>query len=286
MAALRLTILDHVCDQAGLHGDDLWGRSDSAAWILDGATGLWANRLVPEGSSDAAWFVAEIDAELRRSRWRAPTRDILGEAAATVAARFRSAASDLPADRSTWPAACITLVRAAEGAVELANLGDCTLLFRGRAAGVRAFGTSAITGLDRQLVAMIVDLRAQGVAEPSELWSRLVPVMREARKLRNIDGGYWVLEASGTGVAQLEQATVPADDIREFLLMTDGFYRLVDTYRVYSDEQVLAAALSGGLATLRDELRAIEDADPRCMTYPRVKVGDDATAVLGRIEQA
>lgn len=129
----------------------------------------------------------------------------------------------------------------------------------------------------------MVELQSQGVTDPADLWSRLVPVMQQGRRLRNTEGGYWVLDVAGHGVTHVEEAMLPAGAIRDFLLVTDGFYRLVDTYGVYSDEQLLDAALAGGLGALCTELRAIEAADERCAAYPRVKARDDATAVLGRV---
>jgi hypothetical protein len=283
MTRLRLDIVDHVCDAAGRHGDDLWGRGDNAVWILDGATGLSAERLVAAGASDAAWFAAAIDEELRRADWAAPARDVLRDAATATEARFRREATRIPADESTWPAAAVTILRVADRAVELANLGDCKLLFRAASGHFATFGSSAVTALDRQLAALMVELQSQGVTDPADLWLRLVPVMQQGRRLRNTDGGYWVLDISGHGVAHAQDALLPAGDIREFLLVTDGFYRLVDTYRVYSDEQLLDAARSRGVAALCDQLRTIEAADERCSNYPRVKPRDDATAVLGRI---
>jgi hypothetical protein len=48
---------------------------------------------------------------------------------------------------------------------------------------------------------------------------------------------------------------------------------------------LFATALSGGLRPLCAELRSIEADDHRCAAFPRLKVRDDATAVLGRIDQ-
>lgn len=66
------------------------------------------------------------------------------------------------------------------------------------------------------------------------------------------------------------------------LLMSDGFYRLVDTFSAYRDDATLfAVALQPkGLTTLLAELRAREDADPECIAHPRLKPKDDATALL------
>lgn len=65
-----------------------------------------------------------------------------------------------------------------------------------------------------------------------------------------------------------------------YLLMTDGFYHLVDVYGAYTVDALLDAAICGGLAKLRDQLRCIEGDDPNGIRFPRIKPSDDATAVL------
>jgi hypothetical protein len=280
----RLEIIDHVCAPGGQTGDDLWGCSDNAVWIEDGATGLSAKRMLPDRPSDAAWFVAAIDKELCAADWMQPAHLILRAAAAAVAGRFRAEACDVPADTSTWPAACIAILRVADSTVELVNLGDCKLLFRHADGGpTQTFGSSAIPALDRQVVRQMVALRAEGIVEPKAAWERIVPLIREGRRLRNVDGGYWVLDIVGRGLDHVQRVTLPAEQVGYVLMMTDGFYRLVDTYESYSDQSLLEAAMSRGLAELMAELRAIEATDERCAAFPRLKARDDATAVVARV---
>jgi hypothetical protein len=64
------------------------------------------------------------------------------------------------------------------------------------------------------------------------------------------------------------------------LLASDGFFALVSDYGRYSVEGLLSATERGGLAALGKELRAIEAADPKGLSFPRFKRSDDATAVL------
>jgi hypothetical protein len=285
MAPARLAIIDHVCEPGGQHGDDLWGHAENAVWIQDGATGVSAVRMLPDAPSDAAWLVAAMDRELRAADWGEPVQRVLQAAATTVAARFRAEAHDIAADTSTWPAASIAIVRLAADAVELVNLGDCKLLFRHADGGpTQAFGSSAVTALDRQLVRHMVAVQSEGPIEPDALWQRLVPLIQQGRLLRNVDGGYWVLDIPGRGLDHVQRVMLPAEQFGHVLLMTDGFYRLVDTYDAYADAGLLDAALSRGLAELLEELRSIEARDPRCTAFPRIKARDDATAVLARIE--
>jgi len=77
----------------------------------------------------------------------------------------------------------------------------------------------------------------------------------------------------------------PAAAATHLLLATDGFYRLVDTYGMLTAGELMQAALERGLAPLYAELRRIEDGDPECLAFPRLKARDDATAVLVEVRR-
>ena len=284
MASARLEIVDHICAAGTHHNDDIWGATATAAWVIDGATGLSAERILPHAPSDAAWFAASIDGCLRQADWSRPACDCLRDAVAAVEAMFRREAVNLPTEMSLWPSGAITIVSVGERTVQFVNLGDCKLLFRdAKDRTTRAFGTSVVTALDQMLVDAIVRLQTEGIVEPAALWTRLVPDIRRNRMRMNMPDGYWCLDIPGRGLDHVQELAVPRDDTDEFLLVTDGFYRLVDTYRAYSDETLLGAALSRGLAELYRHLRSIEAQDADCRTHPRLKSRDDATAVLGRV---
>jgi hypothetical protein len=103
---------------------------------------------------------------------------------------------------------------------------------------------------------------------------------RRHRALANLPEGYWRLDLCENALDHIEVERIAAPPGDCFLLLTDGFYRLVDVYRRYSHGALLAAAQERGVAALLTELRGIEDEDPECRRYPRLKRCDDATAVL------
>ena len=66
------------------------------------------------------------------------------------------------------------------------------------------------------------------------------------------------------------------------LLASDGFWRLVDPYGVLTADALMDAVVARGPAAVLADLRAIEAGDAACVRFPRLKVRDDATAVLLR----
>jgi hypothetical protein len=65
--------------------------------------------------------------------------------------------------------------------------------------------------------------------------------------------------------------------------MTDGFYRLVDPYRLHSDASLARACASDGLESMLARLRAHEHA-AGAGTAMAVKQADDASAVAWRFD--
>ncbi len=282
MAAVPLEMLDAVSHPGGPVNEDRWGVCGRAVWVLDGATGLAESRVLP-GPSDASWFVDQVDAGLRRGAVRTgdparvlrPVIEQARRAFARDALRHDTSAMEMPCG-------AVAMLRLDQGEAELSSLGDCRIVGRDPDGIIRSFGTSKITALDARLDEEVVRLQAEG-ATHDEIWHRVLPMTRRHRALMNLPEGYWNLDLSGRGLEHIEIERWPAPSGATFLLLSDGFYRLVDNYRRYTYEALLAAAEGPGLAPLCQELRAVEDADRDCRRYPRLKRCDDATAVLIRV---
>ena len=108
----------------------------------------------------------------------------------------------------------------------------------------------------------------------------MLPRLRAQRQRRNLPDGYGVLAAEQSCVPMLHVDRMPAHDVRRILLASDGYYRLVDHYNAASDAELVRRTAALGADALLTQLRAIEAADPVAMQYPRLKIADDATALL------
>lgn len=280
----RLQLLDSVCEAGYAVNDDVGTALAHAAWVLDGTTGHHPVRLFP-GPSDAAWFAATADDLLRRladtpGDGRALLQRLVSEL--TDACR-RSALAPLDGEVDE-PAASLALVRVRDDRLELIMLGDCKLLMRRPDGTVEALDHSKVAPFDAKVVDALRALQAAGETDPARIAPKLRELILANRRLKNRPGGYGVLADDPACIAFAEIGNRPAADVTHILLASDGFYRLVDTYGRYSAEGLLQAARSEGLASLYAALRRIEDADPQCLQYPRLKARDDATALLLGLE--
>jgi hypothetical protein len=276
----RFQLLDSLCEAGYGVNDDVGTALHHAAWVLDGTTGHHPVRLFP-GPSDAAWFAATVDALLRGlADTPEDGRALLQRLVSELTEACRHAALAPLEGEVDEPAASLALVRIRGDRLELVMLGDCKLVLQRRDGTVEALDHSKVAPFEAKVVEALRAMQAAGETDPARMAPKLREMILANRRLKNRPGGYDVLADDPACIAFAEIGHRPAADVTHILLASDGLYRLVDTYRVHSAEGLLRAALADGLAPLYTALRRIEDADPQCRQYPRLKARDDATALL------
>jgi hypothetical protein len=210
-----------------------------------------------------------------------PIRQLVG--ALTAELEGRQSASWLNsqgADGRETPAASFALVRLLDGEVEIARLGDCLVLLESIDGIVRTIEHPVLEQIEGETKRAVLDLRAAGITDPQQIFERLKPMLRAQRRRRNRADGYGVLAGEQSCIAMMHVDRVPARALRRVLLASDGYYRLVDHYSAMNDTELVHQTCARGADTLLKQLRAIEADDPLAISYPRLKIRDDATALL------
>lgn len=281
---MSLKLLEHI----SLAGDPAKPNEDSSAWldhaalVLDGATPL-GPPLLP-GKSDAAW-IAQFGARrlLAHLKDGEAPREALEHALFEAEKSFAGLAR--AAIREKWQTPCASLMLVAEpgpgrrgSKIEFLWFGDCSALVEqdGRVEvignGLRAREEEAERA--RQVAGQIERKSALGVERPE-----ILPLLRAARNRIN-SGGNWLFSPDRRAAAHVSHRTIAAEKGARLLLASDGFLALVSDYRLYDPPGLMRAASAKGLKALGEELRAIENSDPRGERFFRFKASDDATALL------
>jgi hypothetical protein len=281
---MPLQVIDAVCEPGGQVNEDIAGSTDTAAWVMDGATGLADEQLLPY-VSDAAWLVRRVDAFLRAHAddTSLGMTELIAGAIEDVRMAFQRSKRREAQARYELPSAGIVFVRCAANGIEYARLGDCTGVFALGNAGA-SMGRSRLHSLDEQVLDRMRALRRQGVQGYARLRRAIGEDLRANRNLANVAGGYWVLGIEPEAADHMETGAIQPDRPATALLMSDGFYRAVDTFQVITEDQIVAWAMDEGLATILATVRRLEAGDAECLHYPRFKPHDDATALLCEVE--
>lgn len=286
--------LESVSSGAQAHHNEDWAGSFSPPGgtdlvIIDGATSVAERDYIDPELGDVRWFVTRFVAALETA-----VDAGLGQADAVRAAtaavdrefRERGAGQDVPP--YAWPIAAMSWVRADRTGqghrLALYCLGDCKVLMH--------TPDGAITDLDpfvnpqEGIVrAEIARLQDEGVADPAARMARLMPMLRARRIFQNTAPRTNSLCLRPNGDFGARTRTVHAAAGSTVLAMTDGFYRLVDTYGLHTPQSLFALCLEHGLQAALAQLRGHEAA-AQAAAPATVKRADDASAILWRSDAA
>lgn len=263
--------------------EDSHVATEGMAAVFDGATGL-GERLMP-GPSDAQW-IANFAARRLKAHSESGggnPRAWLSATAADTAKSFAALRYRPPTEQYELPFASLMVMALAGDRLQALWMGDCAALVRAPSGAVHLLGeTVERRRFERDRAESLAT--AIGAA-PAAAGVRdvFLPALRKSRN-----------EVNGTGDWLFAPDPRCADHAREsgllavagtlVLLATDGFFALVSDYERYSPETLIAAARSHGLASLGEDLREVEAADPEGRRFPRFKASDDATALLLVVE--
>lgn len=273
----------------GKTGDDRYGFDESAGtgWVVDGATDVGTRRVFPDQiesetgltfyESDAAWY-----AETLSERFTQPPQP--GESAKAylervihdIAARADADAIVRLADepRHNMPSAGGIWARRDGDAVEFAMLGDCMGIVR--------------TGGRTRLIGNLAAVQAEHALNRDQLKRPEGKAIgyasaREDRNKINLPGEHFVFSVHPEAAAHAMVERVRLDGDGHILLMSDGFFRLIEPYKKYDADGLMDAALKDeDLLDLMGELRAQETNPDDDARLGRLKMRDDACALLLR----
>ena len=281
---MPLHIIDKVCEPSGKVNEDIAGSTNTAAWVMDGATGLGDGPLLT-GASDAAWLVQRVDAFLHAHADDASLgiADLFAGAIEEVRIAYQHSKLRDAQARYELPSAGIIFVRCAANGIEYARLGDCTGVFA-LSSGLVSMSRSRLHSLDEQVLDKMRTLQQQGVQDYTRLRQAIRDDLRANRNLANVAGGYWVLGIEPEAADHLETGGIALDRPATALLMSDGFYRAIDPFHLIAEDRIVAWAMDEGLAVILAAVRRLEAVDAECRRYPRFKPQDDATALLFEME--
>jgi len=260
--------------------EDAVGATATAAWAIDGATGVSERPPLLAGTTDAAWLAGDLNAALHAA-FDDPEVDV-GDALAAIEAKLQ--ADFLAVDREPatpageQPTAALAVVALQGEALHLRGIGDCRIIYERHTGEIGEFNPSAIGPAEALIIAERRRLLAQYPGE--DPWPRLTAFIRPLRERANQEGGYSVVHPTRPWSKRVIRETREAGVVRRLLLVSDGLYRLVDVFKAATAAGLMRAAVTKGLSQLYTELRAFEDADRDCSKYPRVKTYDDASGIL------
>ncbi|MEL6919678.1 MAG: hypothetical protein AAFO77_01450 [Pseudomonadota bacterium] len=284
---LTLSILDSITKpgSAGKANEDQFGHTAHCAFVIDGATGIGDDFIVSSHDSDAAWLAtfAKVHFEemLRPGR---SMPDIVRQTN-TLAHKIASFAADgqtIP----DWnmPVAGFQALRIEASQLFAHGLGDCMLYLLDEGGNlITETGIPDTGGMEEKRAAEAI-ARLGGLSDDKTAMAD-EDTLKTDRAIRATynkpEGPVWTLGVEPKAADHLASKRIHAKLPARGLLATDGFSALIDKYKRYAPSELIDIACKRGLEELAAELRHIEEVeDPMGKNYPRMKVSDDATAIV------
>ncbi|WP_123043026.1 protein phosphatase 2C domain-containing protein [Cohnella candidum] len=249
--------------------------------VIDGATSLspYASADGKTGGYLASRLVAStIEGALQRED-AMPLPDLLLMANRALREEMLQAGIDVKRKEQLWCAGA-AFVRISSCGVEYAQTGDCMIVAIYRDDTVRVITRDQLAEIDRETYRLWAEGVSLGLKARGELWAYVKSQIVRGRQSANTLDGYGVLNGDPSAGCFLEFGRLNRNHLKSLLLMTDGLYM-----PKRAGEPLFDAAETAGIIRQSDlcdymkQVIEIEESDPECLVYPRVKKSDDKTAI-------
>jgi len=251
--------------------------------LLDGATGL-GRHLIKKYSSDALWFVKNLEFFLLDS-W-SDSHDFqssLTDALDLLTKEFLQITYGVEVFDYEHPSAGMVALVVEEGVLNLYRIGDCSVYFSKDMISNNVFGRSDLEDFD-YLSIKAMTRHLWGENKWPKARDSVLDLLRSNRSRMNKPGGYGALSISCDCLRYIEKKNISVDFNSKLLLSTDGFSSIVDRYKAFDISGLFQKINDDGLKSVVSIIREIEDADGSLQEYPRLKMHDDASAILINFE--
>ncbi|MDZ5471903.1 hypothetical protein SM124_09100 [Bacillus sp. 31A1R] len=253
---------------------------------IDGATGLGglagnvASTIVKEGIENSQEkslkkIIASANQSLAQETKRITGMDV----------------QDIPKyERSTCGLAAIQLDKST---LHYLSAGDCMIFIQYKTGAIRTLTYDHLDVLDAMSITTLHLLLNQRAIELetslntlpqdklvelfSECRAEITPLLRENRNKLNTTSGYGIIDGSSEALSYLESGSIPLINVEKILLLSDGLKLHQKDCGWHKSAEL---AFEKGVSELFQTIQEVEDKDPACFLYPRLKKHDDKTGIL------
>jgi hypothetical protein len=277
-------VIDELSIAGGICNEDAFGyriqskRTD--LWVIDGATSLADQEYLGLGITDPAWWAQNIGRSIEMALESNNTpQEILTKAVKQRSVEYTEWLNRRAIPDYAKPLAAIAWMQAVvepeHVKLDLLGMADCRILIQ---SGDRILNFPPSQRKDI-VVPQMVRASCDGARTSNGVLVSHAHSEKERRALAHTDPAQAKLGFHPESVRYADMQTFYLTKPFNVLAMTDGFYRLVDEYGLYTDHTLLEAAEDRGLQALSRELREYEDGAEKRGDHA-IKRRDDATAVL------
>lgn len=275
-----LHVLETLCEPGAYHNEDRVFHDGPTTWVVDGATSLTKSRRT-SSASDAVWLVDKAVTALEGLSHESLTAQVR-ELVRTLESGYPLGSGQI--EKFDVPSAVAAGIQMSEAGLGFLHFGDCSLIvLDSEGSELYRSPQSKLRELDKNVIEVMSKLRSDNGLSFVEARQEVLPLLQINRSLSNTTRGYGNISVFGDNPQPHTSGSLKVSSGAFGLVGSDGFMALVDDYHHYTPQELVKSAKQNGLRELYGHLRKIEEADADCLTFPRLKARDDASAILFEI---
>jgi serine/threonine protein phosphatase PrpC len=274
--------IDSISDTYKTHNEDIYGATEHSFWILDGALPLSHANYTDE-TSDVVWMVKWWNHYLSQNIEQLDKSiiTILEEGISQLNIAFARYADISQLSKLDRASATIAIVRMSGEVLETYVLGDSEIVIQTNDGHTQTIIDETIEELDLQVINMIFNNQERLKAITfSGYTDEELKVLRDNRMKMNSKGGYYILEHDIEAINNGIYKEYALSSILDILLMSDGYSAIYNKYRQLTIKQLMDTCKNEGLEKVLGRIRKLEDDDVDFTKHKRLRIHDDATAIL------
>ena len=267
---------------------DYLGKKYDFVVVMDGATGLGKGYQIVEGYTSAEWYVSFMIKELKDMFENNPSASLMmvvenciQKAIEEIAAYERD--NNITLEEYQKPSAALTLLRTDGEVTDVYLIGDSqglVALNNGVVSQIDNPNQKALQKLDSAVIKKMVELSKEkdcsvlDTRNCEEIQKMLID--NRSKKNTDVDGSYWVCGTTSGTANHGACITFNNSLVSGFVLATDGFdYSVLEL----DEKQVWELIIEKGVDFVTTQIRDVQENDPLCDKFPRLKKADDLTVV-------
>lgn len=259
-----------------IENEDCYYIDDTLAFVIDGASNL-SKINISDCKSDACWYANEIKKNIVKYRDEQEIKVMLRKALLDTNQTYQTFENIGMIE--DFPSAVISLIRQRNDQYEFLILGDCVLLYKDSNDCIHTLGDDRLEKVDEVAIQYGLKVREEKHIDFSEARKYYQKILVSNRKLKNTKEGYYALSDDDHAVEQSLTGFISSTDIKSVVLMSDGFYQIINLFHLYKEETLFEALENGSVQDLYQELLQAQIEDDKLNDYPRFTLSDDATLV-------
>lgn len=190
----------------------------------------------------------------------------------TLRKKMNAAGVQMQRKEELWGTA-VAAIQLHRNFIEYLSITDCLLFVFLRDGSYRL-----LTRYHDHDADLMMQSKKLGQKKVRNIWKKLKPKMDALRREANVT--YGLLNGEKEAIHFLQHGKIVRKNVASIILFTDGFLIPKEDPRSPEQWNVFASFYrAGGLRSVLHYVRSLENSDPFCWKYPRVRKHDDATAI-------